>query len=133
VLYTTLNNISVKSLWSVYPSGAPQFIPGFIEAHVAQSYCCGQFTLPEHLNLYPVLVRSMLLNLWVSLLCNVDRCLSFFFLFSFIHCIVYPSLIYGFWLHLLVSSTFPIGGRNRRKCGKPPICNYNKSLTNLII
>jgi hypothetical protein len=49
-------------------------------------------TLPEHLGTPPFFVGFVLV-LWV---CFVDRCLSFC-PFSFVHCVVCPS-IYGFWL-----------------------------------
>ena len=52
-------------------------------------------TLPEHLSSPPVfsgVTRSLVLYL-----CFVDRCL-FFCTFSFDHCVVCSSSIYGFWL-----------------------------------
>jgi hypothetical protein len=53
-------------------------------------------TLPEHLSSAPVYsgVRSFVLYV-----CFVDFCLSFC-IFSFGHCVVCPSSIYGFWLPL---------------------------------
>jgi hypothetical protein len=51
-------------------------------------------SLPEDLNLHPVLVGFVLLCILF-----VDRCFSFWFFFSFGHYIVCP-LIYGFWLPL---------------------------------
>ena len=53
-------------------------------------------TLPEHLRSSPVLVGFVLLDLWFSVLCFVDRCL-YFCPFSFGHCVVCPSSIYGFF------------------------------------
>ena len=57
----------------VYPSGAPEFIPDFSGVRVTRSLvlCVG----------------------------FVDRCLSFCS-FSFDHCVVCSSSIYGFWLPL---------------------------------
>ena len=46
-----------------------------------------------------ILVGFMLLNLLFYVSCFVDRCLSFCS-FSFGHCVVCPSSIYGFWLPL---------------------------------
>ena len=43
------------------------------------------------------LVGFMLLTCWFSVCWIVDRCLSFC-PFSFGHCVVCPSSIYGFWL-----------------------------------
>ena len=57
---------------TVYPSGAPEFTPGFSGVCVTQSL--------------------------VLCACFVDHCLSFCN-FSFGHCVVCPS-IYGFWLPL---------------------------------
>ena len=56
-------------------------------------------TLPEHLSSplvfsYVHVTRSLALCV-----CFVDRCLSFC-TFSFGHCVVCSSSIYGFWLHL---------------------------------
>jgi hypothetical protein len=51
-------------------------------------------TLPEHLSSPPVVSRSLVLCV-----CFVDHCLLFCF-FSFCHCLVCPSSIYGFWLPL---------------------------------
>ena len=55
------------------PSGAPEFIPVFSGVRFTQSI--------------------------VLCVCFVDRCLSFC-VFSFGHCVVCSSLIYGFLLHL---------------------------------
>jgi len=56
-----------------YPSGAPEFIPGFSGVRVTQSL--------------------------VLCVCFVDRCLSLC-PFYFGHCVVCSSSIYGFWLPL---------------------------------
>jgi len=57
----------------VYPSGAPEFTPVFSGVRVTWSL--------------------------VLYVCFVDRCLSFC-TFSFGHCVVCSSSIYGFWLSL---------------------------------
>jgi hypothetical protein len=54
---------------TAYPSGAPEFIPGFSGVHATRSL--------------------------VSYVCFVDRCFSFC-TFSFGHCVVCSSSIYGF-------------------------------------
>jgi hypothetical protein len=58
---------------TTYPSGAPEFTPVFSGVHVT---------------------RSLVLYVYF-----VDRCLSFC-TFSFGHCVVCSSSIYGFWLPL---------------------------------
>jgi hypothetical protein len=54
---------------------------------------------PEHFSSIPGFSGFALLNFLSSVYCIVDHCL-FLCPFSFCHCIVCPSLIYGFWLHL---------------------------------
>ena len=54
-----------------------------------------QLTLPEHLSFNGVRVTRSL----VLCVCFVDHCLSFY-PFSFGHCVVCSSSIYGFWLLL---------------------------------
>ena len=56
-------------------------------------------TLPEHLSLPPVFSGVRVTWSLVLYVCFVDRCLSFC-TFSFGHCVVCSSLIYGFWLPL---------------------------------
>ena len=56
-------------------------------------------TLPEHLSLPPVLGGAHVTRSLVLYVCFVDRCLSFC-TFSFGHCVVCSSSIYGFWLPL---------------------------------
>ena len=63
----------VQELLTLHPSEAPEFTPGFSGAGVT---------------------RFLVLCVWF-----VDRCLSFC-PFSFGHCVVCPSSIYGFWLPL---------------------------------
>ena len=56
-------------------------------------------TLPAHLNSLPVLSGVRVIRSLVLCVCFVDRFLSFC-TFSFDHCVVCSSLIYGFLLHL---------------------------------
>ena len=55
-------------------------------------------TFPEHLSSPPVLSGDRVTQSLVLCVCLVDICLSFC-PFSFGHCVVGPSSIYGFWLH----------------------------------
>ena len=52
-------------------------------------------TLPEHLSSPPVFSGVRVTRSLVLCVCLMDRCLSFC-LFSFDHCVVCSSLIYGF-------------------------------------
>ena len=54
-------------------------------------------TLPGHLSSPPVFSRVCVTRSLVLYVCFVDRCLSFC-TFSFGHCVVCSSSIYGFWL-----------------------------------
>ena len=56
-------------------------------------------TLPEHLSSPPVFSGVHVTRSLVLYVCFVDRCLSFC-TFSFGHCVVCSSSIYGFWLPL---------------------------------
>jgi hypothetical protein len=56
-------------------------------------------TLPEHLSSPPVFTGVRVTRSLVLYVCFVDRCLSFC-AFSFGHCVVCSSSIYGFWLPL---------------------------------
>ena len=56
-------------------------------------------TLPEHLSSPPVFSGVRVTRSLVLYVCFVDHCLSFC-PFSFGHCVVCPSLIYGFWLSI---------------------------------
>ena len=60
-------------------------------------------TLPEHLSSPSVVSGIRVTRSLVLYVCFVDRCLSFC-TFSFGHCVVCSSSIYGFWLPLWVSS-----------------------------
>jgi hypothetical protein len=53
-------------------------------------------TLPEHLSSPPVFSGVRVTRSLVLYVCFVDRCLSFC-TFSFGHCVVCSSSIYGFW------------------------------------
>jgi len=66
-------------------------------------------TLPEHLSSSLVFSGVRVTRSLVLCVCFVDRCLSFC-PFSFVHCVVCPS-IYGFWLLLwyLTDSGYPFG------------------------
>jgi hypothetical protein len=55
--------------------------------------------LPEHLSSPPVFSGVRVTRSLVLYVCFVDRCLSFC-TFSFGHCVVCSSSIYGFWLPL---------------------------------
>ena len=56
-------------------------------------------TLPEHLSSSPDFSRVRITRSLVVYVCFADRCL-FFCTFSFGHCVVCSSSIFGFWLHL---------------------------------
>jgi hypothetical protein len=56
-------------------------------------------TLPEHLSSPPVFSGARVTRSLVLYVCFIDRCLSFC-TFSFGHCVVCSSSIYGFWLPL---------------------------------
>jgi len=56
-------------------------------------------TLPGHLGLPPVFSGVRVTRSLILYVCFVDRCLSFC-TFSFDHCVVCSSSIYGFWLPL---------------------------------
>ena len=56
-------------------------------------------TLPEHLSSPPVVSGDRVTRALLLCVCFVDRCLSFW-PFSFGHCVVCSSTIYGFWLLL---------------------------------
>ena len=59
----------------------------------------GLLTLPEHLSSPPVFSGVRVTRSLVLCVCFVDRCLSFY-TFSFGHCGVCSSSMYGFWLPL---------------------------------
>ena len=57
-------------------------------------------TLPGHTSSPPVLIGVRVTRSLVLYVCFVNRCLSFCCTFSFGHCVVCSSSIYGFWLSL---------------------------------
>ena len=58
-----------------------------------------RLTLSEHLGSPPIVTGVRVTRSLVLYVCFVDRCLSFC-TFSFGHCVVCSSSIYGFWLPL---------------------------------
>jgi hypothetical protein len=62
-------------------------------------------TLPEYLSSPPVFSGVRVTRSLVLYVCFVDRCLSFC-TFSFGHCVVSSSSIYGFWLPLWFRCVF---------------------------
>jgi hypothetical protein len=64
-------------------------------------------TLTDHLSSPPVFRGVRVSRTLVLYVCFVDRCLSFY-LFSFGHCVVCSSSIYGFWLTLWYLQTLVI-------------------------
>jgi hypothetical protein len=58
-----------------------------------------RLTLPEHMSSHPVFSGVRVTRALVLYVCFVDRCLSLC-TFSFGHCVVCSSSIYGFWLPL---------------------------------
>ena len=58
-----------------------------------------QVSLVEHLSSPPVFIGVRVTRSLVLYVCFLDRCLSFC-AFSFDHCVVCSSSIYGFWLTL---------------------------------
>ena len=72
-------------------------------------------TLPEHLRSPPVFIGVRVTRSLVLYVCFVNRCLCFC-TFSFGHCFVCSSSIYGFWLHLWYLQTllkYDTGHRTR--------------------
>ena len=91
---------------TAYPSGTPEFTPGFSGVPVTRS-----------LVLYA---------------CFVDHCLSFCTV-SFVHCVVCSSSIYGFWLPLWYLQTllfFWLKNEERPEC---IACNSNYSLKHVLL
>ena len=77
------------------------FITGFITRLARRMSLVEQelLTLPDHLSSPPVFSEVRVTRCLVLCVCFVDRCLSFC-TFSFGHCVVCSSSIYGFWLPL---------------------------------
>jgi hypothetical protein len=63
-------------------------------------------TLPEHLSSPPVFSEVRVTRSSVLCVCFVDRCLSFC-TFSFGHCVVCFSSIYGSSVYIIMSFDFP--------------------------
>jgi hypothetical protein len=86
----------VNTSWS-FPHS--RFITGFITRLTRRVSLVEQelLTLPEHLNSASVFTGVRVTRSLVLYICFVDRCLSFC-TFSFDHCVVCSSSIYGFWL-----------------------------------
>jgi hypothetical protein len=78
-----------------------RLITGFVTRLTRQVPLVEQelLTLPEHLSSSPVFSGVRVTWSLVLYVCFVDCCL-FFCTFSFGHCVVCSSLIYGFWLPL---------------------------------
>ena len=78
-----------------------RFITGFVTRLTRRVPLVEQelINLPEHLSSPPVFSGVPVTRSLVVRVCIVDRCLSFC-TFSFGHCVVCSSSIYGFWLPL---------------------------------
>ena len=74
-------------------------VTGFVTRWPRRVSLVGQelLTLPGHLSSPPVYRGVRVTRSFVLYVCFVDRCLSFC-TFSFGHCVVWSSSIYGFWL-----------------------------------
>jgi hypothetical protein len=85
-----------------------QLITGFVTRLTQRVPLVEQelLTLPEQLSSHPVFSGVRVTRSLVLYICFVDRYLSFCS-FSFGHCVVCPSLIYGFWLPLWYLQTLP--------------------------
>jgi hypothetical protein len=74
-------------------------------------------TLPEHLISPPIFSGIRVTRSLVLCVCFADRCLSFC-AFSFGHCVVCSSSIYGFWLPLWYLQTLLVimAGHEKSMC-----------------
>ena len=70
-----------------------------VKLHLNWSHFLELLTLPEHLSSLPVFSGIRVARSLVLYVCFVDRCL-FSCPFSFGHCVVCSSSIYGFWIPL---------------------------------
>ena len=70
--------------------------------------------LPEHLSSPPVFNGVHVTRSLILFVCFVDRCLSLC-TFSFGHCVVCPSSIYGFWLPLWYLQTLLVTSGKSQK------------------
>ena len=86
-----------------------RFIIGFVTRLTRRVPLVEQelLTLQEHLSSFPVFSGVRVTRSLVLYVCFVDRCLSFC-TFSFGHCVVCSSSIYGFWLPLWYLQTLLI-------------------------
>ena len=75
-------------------------------------------TLPEHLSSPPVFSGVRVTRYLVLYVCFIDRCLSFC-PFSFGHCVIYSSSIYGFWLPLWYLQILLTATLHSRISGRP--------------
>jgi len=93
-----------------------RLITGFVTRLTRQVPLVEQelLTLPEHLSSSPVFSGDRVTRSLVLYVCFVDRCLSFC-TFSFGHCVVCSSLIFGFWLPLWYFQTLQIFVSHLRK------------------
>ena len=85
-------------------------------------------TLLEHLSSPPVFIRVLVTRSLVLYVCFVDLCL-YFYTFSFGHCIVCSSSIYGFWLPLWYLQTLLNGVAIQNNT----VCCWRMSCNRLII
>ena len=83
------------------PTPRTKLITGFVTRLTRRVPLVEQklFILPEHLSTPPGFSEVCVARSLVLCVCFVDRCLSFC-TFSFDHCVVCSSSIYGFWLPL---------------------------------
>jgi len=88
-----------QTVWVPYPHS--WLITGFVTRFTRRVPLVEQElpTLQEHLSSLPVLSEVRVTRFFVLCACFVDRCLSFC-PFSFGHCVVCSSSIYGLWLPL---------------------------------
>jgi hypothetical protein len=80
---------------STLPKGTLGSVASLFAATLYQGHPDRNITLPEHLNSSLVFSGVRVTRSLVLFVCFVDRCL-FFCTFSFGHCLVCPSSIYGF-------------------------------------
>ena len=109
-------------LWNIYVTNGHGYVPlvvntsrffphwrlitGFVTRSTRRVPLVEQelLTLPEHLNSPLIFSGVRVTRALVLYVCFVDRCLSFC-TFSFGHCVVCSSSIYGFWLLLWYRQT----------------------------
>ena len=88
-------------------------------------------TLPEHLSSPPDFSGVRVTRSFVLYVCFVDRCLSFC-PYSFGHCVVCSSSIYGFWKPLwylqTLLTTFPLNACYPKNSNWPILFMWEKDL-----